>query len=50
MYYYLIRVTDNRNKLLCWDTDPIAIASASSFSMITKIAKAKRFPPARTTN
>ena len=27
MYYYLIRATGNRNKLLCWDTDPMAIAS-----------------------
>ena len=27
MYYYLVRAIDNRNKLLCWDTDPMAIAS-----------------------
>ena len=27
MYYYLVRAIDNRNKLLCWDTGPMAVAS-----------------------
>lgn len=27
MYYYLVRAIDNRNKPLCWDTGPMAVAS-----------------------
>lgn len=50
MYYYLVRAIDNRNKLLCWDTDPMAIASRLKLLYDNEDCDGKPFPPAETTN
>ncbi len=47
MYYYLIRVTDNRNKLLCWDTDPIAIASRLKLLYDNEDCEGKALPASK---